>query len=94
LCTGFDDKTVFESPIVGAELKRRISKNDAPNGYAIAWDGPDDRMIFVQSQNKNTHGLGDTNFVTAPGRNACILNSIAGEEIYKIDNDDRLVALG
>ena len=51
-------------------------------------------MIFVQSQNKKTHGLGDTNFVTAAGRNASILNSIAGEEIYKIDNDDRLVTLG
>jgi lysine N6-hydroxylase len=94
LCTGFNDKTVFDSPIVGTGLRRRISKNGAPNGYAIAWDGPDDRMIFVQSQNKKTHGLGDTNFVTAAGRNASILNSIAGEEIYKIDNDDRLVTLG
>ena len=94
LCTGFDDKTVFESSIVGTELKRRISKDEAPNGYAIAWDGPDDRMIFVQSQNKKTRGLGDVNFITAAGRNASILNSIAGEEIYKIDNEDRLVALG
>jgi lysine/ornithine N-monooxygenase len=50
-------------------------------------------MIFVQSENKKTHGIGDTNFVTAPARNASILNSIAGEEIYKIDCDDRLVAL-
>lgn len=51
-------------------------------------------MIFVQSQNKKTRGLGDVNFITAAGRNASILNSIAGEEIYKIDNEDRLVALG
>jgi lysine N6-hydroxylase len=94
LCTGFNDKTILESPMIGAELRRRISKNEAPNGYAIAWDGPPDRMIFVQSQNRDTHGLGDVNFITAPGRNASILNSIAGEEIYKIDNDDRLVALG
>jgi lysine/ornithine N-monooxygenase len=94
LCTGFDDKSVLDSPIVGAQLKRRISKNEGANGYAISWDGPRDRMIFVQSENKKTHGLGDTNFVTAPGRNASILNSIAGEEIYKIDNDDRLVTLG
>jgi lysine N6-hydroxylase len=93
LCTGFEDKTVFDSPMIGAELKRRISNNEDPNGYAIAWDGPSDRMIFVQSQNKKTHGLGDTNFVTAPGRNACILNSITGKEIYRIDDKDRLVAL-
>jgi lysine N6-hydroxylase len=93
LCTGFDDKSVLEAPIIGAQLKRRISKNEGPNGYAVSWDGPRDRMIFVQSENKKTHGLGDTNFVTAPGRNASILNSMAGEEIYKIDNDDRLVAL-
>ena len=94
LCTGFDDRTVFDSPIVGPQLKRRISKNEDPDGYAIAWDGPDDRMIFVQSQNKKTHGLGDTNFVTAPARNASILNSITGTEIYRIDWEDRLVTLG
>lgn len=93
LCTGLDDETVFHSPLIGAQLKRRISQNEAPNGYAIAWDGPPDRMIFVQSQNTLTHGLGDASFVTAPGRNACILNSIAGKEIYRIDDDDRLVAL-
>jgi lysine/ornithine N-monooxygenase len=50
-------------------------------------------MIFVQSQNKITHGLGDANFVTAPARTACILNSITGKEIYRIDDNDRLVAL-
>ena len=93
LCTGFDDKSVLDSPVVGSQLKRRINKNEGPDGYAISWDGPRDRMIFVQSENKKTHGIGDTNFVTAPARNASILNSIAGEEIYKIDYDDRLVAL-
>ena len=50
-------------------------------------------MIFVQSQNKATHGLGDASFVMAPGRNAAILNSITGREIYKIDQNDLLVAL-
>jgi lysine N6-hydroxylase len=93
LCTGFDDKSVLDSSIVGSQLKRRISTNEGFDGYAVSWDGPRDRMIFVQSENKRTHGLGDLNFVTAPGRNASILNSIAGKEIYKIDNDDRLVAL-
>jgi lysine/ornithine N-monooxygenase len=48
-------------------------------------------MIFVQSENRNTHGLGDANFVTAPGRNAAILNAVLGEEIYPIDPTDRLV---
>ena len=54
LCTGFDDKAILDSAIIGAQLKRRISNNEAPNGYAIAWDGPPDRMIFVQSQNRDT----------------------------------------
>jgi lysine N6-hydroxylase len=93
LCTGLDDETVFHSPIIGAQMKSRIGENDESNGYAIAWDGPPDRMIFVQSQNKITHGLGDASFVTAPARNACILNSITGKEIYRIDDNDRLVAL-
>src|SRR6188472_2758923 len=52
LCTGLDDETVLDSPIIGPQLRGRISKNEAPDGYAIAWDGPNDRMIFIQSQNK------------------------------------------
>jgi lysine N6-hydroxylase len=93
LCTGLDDETILESSVIGPELRRRIEKNQDRTGYAVTWDGPSDRMIFVQSQNKDTHGLGDSSFVTAPGRNAAILNSIAGREIYKIDESDLLVAL-
>ncbi len=92
-CTGLDDESVLDSPIIGPQLKCRISKNEAPEGYAIAWDGPRDRMIFIQSQNKKTHGLGDASFVTAPGRNASIINSINGKQVYKIDDNDRLVDL-
>jgi lysine N6-hydroxylase len=93
LCTGLDDETILESSIIGPELRRRLHKNQDRDGYAVTWDGPPDRMIFVQSQNKVTHGLGDTSFVTAAGRNATILNSIAGREIYKIDESDLLVDL-
>jgi len=93
LCTGLDDETILESSIIGPELRRRLHKNQNRDGYAVTWDGPPDRMIFVQSQNKVTHGLGDTSFVTAPGRNAAILNSIVGREIYKIDESDLLVDL-
>lgn len=93
LCTGLDDEAILHSPIIGAQLRSRISKKKEPDGYAIAWDGPQDRMIFVQSQNKVSHGLGDANFVTAPARNARILNAITREEIYRINEDDRLVAL-
>jgi lysine N6-hydroxylase len=93
LCTGLDDETILESSVIGPELRRRLQKNQDRDGYAVTWDGPADRMIFVQSQNKDTHGLGDASFVTAAGRNAAILNSIAGREIYKIDESDLLVDL-
>ena len=93
LCTGLDDETILESSIIGPELRRRLHKKQDRDGYAVTWDGPPNRMIFVQSQNKATHGLGDTSFVTAAGRNAAILNSIAGREIYTIDESDLLVAL-
>ena len=93
LCTGLDDETILESSIIGPELRRRLHKGQDRDGYAVFWDGPPDRMIFVQSQNKVTHGLGDASFVTAAGRNAAILNSIADREIYKIDESDLLVAL-
>jgi lysine N6-hydroxylase len=93
LCTGLDDESILDSSIIGPELRRRLRKSQDRDGYAVTWDGPDDRRIFVQSQNKITHGLGDASFVTAAGRNAAILNSIAGREIYKIDESDLLVAL-
>lgn len=93
LCTGLDDESILESSVIGPELKRRLQRNQDQDGYAVTWDGPPDRMIFVQSQNKDTHGLGDGSFVTAPGRNAAILNSIVGREIYNIDESDLLVAL-
>jgi lysine N6-hydroxylase len=93
LCTGLDDETILESSIIGPELTRRLHPNSDRKGYAVTWDGPSDRMIFVQSQNKGTHGLGDASFVTAAGRNAAILNTIVGREIYKIDASDLLVAL-
>jgi lysine N6-hydroxylase len=92
-CTGLEDGTILESSIIGPELRRRLHKNQDRAGYAVTWDGPPDHMIFVQSQNKVTHGLGDASFVTAAGRNAAILNSITGREIYKIDESDLLVAL-
>ena len=91
LCTGFDDESVFESSIVGLELKSRIDTSADREGYAVNWDGPKDRMIFVQSQNTKTHGLGDANLITTPARNASILNAITSEEIYQISCSDRLV---
>jgi lysine N6-hydroxylase len=93
LCTGFEDRSVLDSPVIGPRLKSRIGRPDDRRGYAVAWDGPLDRMIFVQSENRNTHGLGDVNFVTAPGRNACILNAISAKEIYPMDPMDRLVGV-
>jgi lysine N6-hydroxylase len=93
LCTGFEDRSVLDSPAIGPQLKSRIGRPDDRRGYAVAWDGPLDRMIFVQSENRNTHGLGDANFVTAPGRNASILNAIVAREIYPIDPMDRLVGV-
>ena len=83
----------MESSIIGPQLSRRLHKDQDRDGYAVAWDGPPELMIFVQSQNKATHGLGDASFVTAAGRNAAILNFVTGREIYNIDAGDLLVAL-
>jgi lysine N6-hydroxylase len=94
LCTGLNDETILESSVIGPELRRRLHKHQDRDGYAVKWDGPSDRTIFVQSQNRETHGLGDASFITAAGRNAAILNSIAGRQIYQIDESDLLVALG
>ncbi len=93
MATGLDDENILESSVIGPELSHRLQKEQDRDGYAVAWDGPPDRMIFVQSQNRDTHGLGDASFVTAPRRNAAILNAIAGRAIYKLYESDLLVAL-
>jgi hypothetical protein len=49
LCTGLDDETILESSVIGPELRRRLQKEQDHDGYAVTWDGPSDRMIFVQS---------------------------------------------
>ena len=38
LCTGLDEDTALDSPILCPQLKFRISKNETPDGYAIEWD--------------------------------------------------------
>jgi hypothetical protein len=43
---------VFDSLMIGPQLKSRIGRRDDRLDYAVPWDGPLDRMIFVQSENK------------------------------------------
>ena len=35
LCTGLDDETILESPVIGPELRRRLQKNQDRDGYAV-----------------------------------------------------------
>jgi lysine/ornithine N-monooxygenase len=56
LCTGFENESIFDSSIVGPELKSRVDTCSDRDRYAVKWDGPKDRMIFVQSQNRQLMG--------------------------------------
>ena len=93
LCTGFDDCSVFETAMIGDELKRRISTNENPCGYAIAWDGPQrpQDIPSIAEQKKPRHRRCEFYFCTRQER--VDLEFDSGKEIYKIDGDDKLVSL-
>jgi lysine N6-hydroxylase len=84
LCTGF----AYAQPACLAPLAHRIRRTD--DGYrvgfdfAIDWDGPPDRRIYVQNAARHSHGIADPNLSLAAWRSAVIVNSVCGRPVYDV----------
>jgi lysine N6-hydroxylase len=84
LCTGFD----YTPPACLAPLAHRIRRTDAgyrvADDFAIDWDGPADRRIYIQNAARHTHGIADPNLSLAAWRSAVIVNSVCGRPVYDV----------
>lgn len=52
--------------------------------YSVVTRYPKANKIFIQNISKLTHGISDPNLGLVAYRNACIINSIAKREIYRL----------
>lgn len=85
LCTGY----VYGMPACLDAIADRIDRcEDGYNvnpDYSIRWDGPADCRIFVQNAAKHQRGIADPNLGLIPWRCAQIINSVAGSQLYDVD---------
>lgn len=67
-------------------VRHRIEWNDGEpsvdENFAVIWDGPPERRIFVQNASRNRHGVADPNLSLLAWRSAVILNQLAGRIVY------------
>jgi lysine N6-hydroxylase len=76
--TGFvPASTDFLDPIK-PRLEREGDEFKIDNNFAIQWDGPDDRNIFVQNATRGQRGLADPNLSLNAWRSQRILDRLRG----------------
>jgi lysine N6-hydroxylase len=91
LCTGYK----WEFPSYLKALKGRIPLENehfvVNKDYSIQWDGPRANRIYVQNAATHSHGIADRNLSLMAWRSANIINSIAGEPVYDIENESAAI---
>lgn len=56
--------------------------------FSVYWEGPKENRIYVQNWSIKQKGIADPNLSLMAWRSAKILNSLTGENIYKVDNNE------
>jgi lysine N6-hydroxylase len=85
LCTGYHySAPACLSPLWGRLMTDRGSF-DVTENYAIRWDGPADRNVYLQNGARHSHGIADPNLSLMPWRNSRIINDILGYDYYHVD---------
>jgi lysine N6-hydroxylase len=76
--TGFTPAPMdFLAPIEG-RLEREGDELKIDNSFAVQWDGPGDRAIFIQNAARGQRGLADPNFSLNAWRSQRILDRLRG----------------
>jgi lysine N6-hydroxylase len=68
-----------------SSIAKRIAWDDGfqvEEDFSIQWDGPPNCKIYVQGYARNQRGVADPNLGLIPWRNATIINSIMGAQLY------------
>jgi lysine N6-hydroxylase len=81
LATGYESSL----PPYVSSIAERIAWDDGfqvDEDFSILWDGPPDCRIYVQGFARNRRGVAEPNLGLIPWRNATIINSIIGTQVY------------
>lgn len=68
-----------------SSIANRIAWDDGfqvEEDFSILWDGPPNCKIYVQGYARNQRGVADPNLGLIPWRNATIINSLMGRQLY------------
>jgi len=92
LCTGYKPTS---PKILSEELLRRLSYEgktlQLKGDFSVVWDGPDSARMYFQNHAREIRGIADPNLSLLAWRSAKIINSIAGYEVYSLDDCNCLV---
>ena len=88
LCTGYRYLQPACLDPIASRLLTDGGSFDVAENYAIRWDGPTDRNIYLQNGARHSHGIADPNLSLMPWRNARIINDILGYRHYEVDEFD------
>lgn len=80
LATGFQSKL----PIYLEKLYPQI-ENTVNEDYSLSTSLPSSNKIFVMNMSRDHHGIGDSQITLMPWRSSQILNSLLGEEVYRVN---------
>ncbi|TAM50371.1 MAG: L-lysine 6-monooxygenase [Paraburkholderia sp.] len=85
LCTGYG----YGMPACLDAIADRIERNGdgyvVNPDYSVRWDGPKGCRLYVQNAAKHQRGIADPNLGLIPWRSAQIINSVAGCQLYDVD---------
>jgi len=92
LCTGYAARL----PKCLAPIRKRITLNARDEyvvlpDYSIEWDGPPNHKIYVQNASRTQRGLADPNLSLLAWRSAKIVNSLAGRDVYDVQNNHSIL---
>jgi lysine N6-hydroxylase len=88
LCTGAEYRI---SPYLEPLSDRLIWENGGfrtNEDFSIEWDGPKSLKIYVQNAARHCRGVADPNLSLMAWRSGTIINSLAGENVYDINDNN------
>ncbi|MFD5146108.1 lysine N(6)-hydroxylase/L-ornithine N(5)-oxygenase family protein [Streptomyces sp. NPDC058401] len=84
-CTGYSSAAPAYLEPLRQRLLNRQGEFEVQGDYSLSWDGPPGLRVYVQNAAEATHGIADPNLSLASWRSARILNSVLGEDLYRLD---------
>ena len=92
LCTGFENKLPqCMEPLLPALQLDESNRYQLTSNFKIQWQGPEDRKIYAVNAGLHSHGIAEPQLSLAAWRSARILNDLAGEELFQINDSGSII---